>query len=141
MAQAKNGDTVRVNYTGKLSDGTQFDTSKGRDPLEFTLGEGKIISGFENAVAGMSPGDSKTVVVAAKDGYGPRRDDLVVVVDRSDLPSDLDPKVGDRLEMQRPDKTMPVHVTATTDDTVTLDGNHPLAGEALTFDIGLIEIV
>lgn len=141
LKQAKHGDTVRVNYTGKVSDGTQFDTSKGRDPLQFTVGEGKIISGFENAVVGMSPGDSKTVVVAAKDDYDPRREDLVVVVDRSDLPSDLDPKVGDRLEMRRSDKSMPVHVTTTTDDTVTLDGNHPLAGEDLTFDIELVEIV
>lgn len=141
MTQAKHGDTVRVNYTGKLSDGTQFDSSEGRDPLEFTVGKGRIISGFERAVTGMSPGDTKTVVIAATDGYGQRREDLVVVVDRNDLPADLDPKIGDRLEMKRAGQSTPVNVTATTDDTVTLDGNHPLAGEDLTFDIELVEIV
>lgn len=141
LAQAKHGDTVRVNYTGKLGDGTQFGSSKGRDPLEFTVGEGKFIPGFERAVMGMKPGDTKTVVVAAEDGYGQRNEELVVVVDRNKLPSDLDPKVGDRLEMRRSGQSKPVYVIAVTDEKVTLDGNHRLAGEDLTFDIELVEIV
>jgi len=141
VAQAKHGDTVRVHYTGKLSDGRQFDSSAERDPLQFSLGEGKIIPGFEQAVIGMAPGDAATVTVKAQDAYGDRREDLVIVVERSDLPSELDPKIGDRLEMQRAGQAFPVNVTATTDDTVTLDANHPLAGEDLTFDIELIEIV
>lgn len=141
VSQAKNGDTVRVDYTGKLSDGTKFDSSNGKDPLEFTVGDGKIIPGFEQAVVGMKPGDTKTVVVKPENGYGESRDELILEVDRSELPPDLDPKVGDRLEMQRSGQTWPVNVTGSTDDTVTLDANHPLAGEELTFDIELVEIV
>lgn len=141
LAQAKDGDTVRVHYTGKLSDGMQFDSSTGRDPLEFTLGEGKLISGFEQAVKGMNPGDTKTVQITADDAYGQRRDELVMEVDRSDLPPDLDPKVGDKLEMSRSGQSMVVSVTGSTDDAITLDANHPLAGEDLTFDLELVEIV
>jgi peptidylprolyl isomerase len=141
LAQARHGDTVRVRYTGKLSDGRQFDSSAGRDPLQFNLGEGKIIPGFERAVVGMEPGDSTTVTVKAQDAYGQRRDDLVIVVDRGDFPSDLNPKIGDRLEMHRGEQKIPVNVMAITEESVTLDANHPLAGEDLTFDIELVEIV
>ena len=142
MAQAKHGDMVRVHYTGKLGDGTRFDSSEGRDPFEFTVGEGKVIPGFEQAIVGMEPGDTKTVVVEAQEGYGERRDDLIAVVNRSELPSDLDPKTGDRLEMRRSTgESLPVIVMESTDETVTLDANHPLAGEDLTFEIELLEIV
>lgn len=141
MAQAKRGDRVKVNYTGKLGDGKQFDSSEGMDPLEFTVGEGRIIPGFEKAIIGMAPGDTKTVVIAVDDGYGERQDELIMVVDRKELPPDLDPKVGDQLEMERSGQTFVVNVTESTDETVTLDANHPLSGEELTFDIELVEIV
>ena len=142
MTQVKHGDTVRVNYTGKLGDGTAFDSSKARGPLEFTVGEGRILPGLEHAVTGMKPGDTKMVVIGAEEAFGQRREDLVVVVDRNELPSHLDPKVGDRLEMRQPEgKSMVLNVTEITDESVTLDGNHPLAGEDLTFDLELVEIV
>ena len=141
MAEAKNGDTVKVHYTGKLDDGTQFDSSMDRDPLEFTLGEQRLIQGFENAVIGMNVGDTKSVKVPVEEGYGPHRDDLVVIVDRGELPPDLDPTVGERLEMRQADKSFVVRVIDVTPENVTLDANHPLAGEALNFEIELVDIV
>jgi peptidylprolyl isomerase len=142
MAQAQNGDLVKVHYTGKLDDGTVFDSSKDREPLEFKLGDDQLIPGFENAVAGMNAGESKTVKIAANEAYGPHRREMVVVVDRTDFPDDIDPKVGQQLRMQGPDgQELGVRVTDASEKTVTLDGNHPLAGEDLTFDIQLVEIV
>lgn len=140
MAEAKSGDTVKVHYTGTLDDGTQFDSSMDRDPLEFTLGDQKLIKGFENAVIGMSVGDTKSVKIPVEDGYGPHRDDLVIVVERSELPSDLDPSVGERLEMRQADKSFIVRVIEVTPENVTLDANHPLAGEELNFEIELVDI-
>ncbi|MEJ2719783.1 MAG: peptidylprolyl isomerase [bacterium] len=140
MAEAKNGDTVKVHYTGKLDDGTQFDSSMDRDPLEFTLGEQRLIKGFETAVIGMSVGDTKSVKIPVEEGYGPHRDDLVVIVDRGELPADLDPKVGEKLEMRQSDKSFIVRVIEVTSKNVTLDANHPLAGEALNFEIELVDI-
>ena len=141
MAQAKFGDTVKVHYTGKLDDGTVFDSSVSGDPLEFTIGEGMIIPGFEQAVVGMSPGDSKTELIPVDQAYGPHREDMVVIVDRAQMPPDMDPEIGQQLQIQQPTgQAIPVVVTDISDAEVTLDANHPLAGEDLTFDIQLVEI-
>jgi FKBP-type peptidyl-prolyl cis-trans isomerase 2 len=140
MVKAKKGDTVVVHYTGRLEDGTQFDTSIGQDPLRLEIGGGRFLPGFEHALAGMNPGESKTVSIPPADGYGERRDDMVVTVARDELPSDIDADVGDRLEMTHEEATFVVTVTGLTEDTVTLDGNHPLAGKTLVFDIELVEI-
>ena len=142
MAQAKNGDTVKIHYTGKLEDGTVFDSSDGRDPLEFTLGEGQVIPGFEEAVLGMTANDSKTMTIPSDNAYGPRREEMVVEVDRDQFPPDVAPEVGQQLQMQRPDgQKMVVAVAEVSESTVTLDANHPLAGKDLTFEIKLVEIV
>ncbi len=141
-AQAKNGDTVQVQYTGKLADGTVFDTSVGRQPLEFKLGTGQLIPGFEKAVLGMKVGEKKTVTISANEAYGPRRDDMIVEVPREKLPSGMTPKVGQYLQMERPDGgTMVVTITNVGDKTVTIDANHPLAGKDLTFEIELVKIL
>lgn len=141
MAQAKIGDTVKVNYTGRLEDGTVFDSSLRSGPLVFTIGEGQLIPGFENAVIGMTPGETKIQKVSAEEAYGFRADFLVIEVDRRRVPPDLDPKVGDRLQLQHPDgHTTSVLVTEVTDASITLDANHPLAGKELTFDIELLDI-
>ncbi len=142
MAQAKNGDTVKVHYTGKLEDGTVFDTSINRDPLQFTIGEGQIIPGFEQAIVGMNPGESKTTKVQADKAYGQHLKEMVVVVDRNQFPVDLKPEVGQRLQTRQADgRAIVVTVTDVSESSVTLDANHPLAGEDLTFDIQLLEIV
>lgn len=142
MTAARNGDTVRVHYTGSLGDGTVFDSSKEREPLEFTLGEGKIISGFEQAVVGMEPGESKTVQIESDNAYGPHREEMVVSVERTRLPEDIEPQVGGQLQVRQPDGSVhPVIVTEVSDASVTLDANHPLAGEDLNFEIELEEIV
>lgn len=141
MPEAKKGDQVSIHYTGRLNDGTVFDSSDGSDPLVFVLGTGQVIPGFENAVMGMNAGDSKTVKIAAREAYGSRQEDLVMNVDRGQIPEDLDIEVGQRLQMEKPDgETMRVTVTGVTDEIVTLDANHPLAGEDLTFDITLVKI-
>jgi peptidylprolyl isomerase len=140
MAKAKTGDTVVVHYTGRLEDGTQFDTSIGREPLRLEIGGGRFLPGFENALPGMTPGETKTVSIPPRDGYGERRDDMIVSVAREELPGDIDPSVGDRLEMSHEDATFIVTVAGITDETITLDGNHPLAGRTLVFDIELVEI-
>jgi FKBP-type peptidyl-prolyl cis-trans isomerase 2 len=141
MAQAKNGDTVRVHYTGKLEDGTVFDSSQDSEPLEFTIGEGEVIPGFENAVVGMEPGQKKTVTIPAEEAYGFRHDELMATVDRDQFPEEVTPEVGQQYEMQRDDgETFIMTVTDITDNEVTLDANHPLAGEDLTFELELMEI-
>lgn len=142
MQQAKKGDTVVVHYTGKLSDGTVFDSSLSRYPLRLTLGNGQVISGFEQAIIGMSKGESKTTVIPVDLGYGPRRDDMIVTIERSKLPPGVNASVGQRLELtQENDQTVLVTVTAATESTMTLDANHPLAGKDLTFDLELVDIV
>jgi peptidylprolyl isomerase len=141
VAQAKNGDNVKVHYTGKLDDGTIFDTSADREPLEFTIGKGQLIPDFEQAVIGMNPDESKTIQIPSDKAYGPYRDEMLMKVDRSNLPENLDPKVGQRLQMRHPNgQTAIVAVIEVNDSQVTLDGNHPLAGKDLTFDIQLAEI-
>jgi peptidylprolyl isomerase len=141
MEPAKAGDTVRVHYTGRLSSGEVFDSSRGKDPLEFTLGEGRVIAGFDDAVAGMSPGDERTVVIPSDRAYGPRRDEMVGAVPRDRLPPALAPRVGQRLQMRQEGGSVTVTVTEVTDEAVVLDANHPLAGKDLTFDLRLVQIV
>jgi FKBP-type peptidyl-prolyl cis-trans isomerase 2 len=142
MVQAKPGDTVKIHYTGKLDDGTVFDSSVNREPLEFTLSSGQVIPGFENAVVGMAPGESKTEKIPMEQAYGPYRAEMVLEVDKQQLPPDLEPDVGLQLQVQQPNgQVIPVYITGITDSTVTLDANHPLAGQDLVFDIQLVEIV
>jgi peptidylprolyl isomerase len=141
MAQAKSGDTVKVHYTGKLDDGTVFASSIKRDPLEFVIGEERIIPAFEQAVVGMIPGGSKTTKIDADEAYGPHHEELVRVIDRGVFPADLEPEVGQRLNLSEPDgREIIVTVTDFSESNVTLDANHPLAGENLVFDIQLVEI-
>jgi len=142
LSKVKDGDTVKVHYTGKLTEeGTVFDSSREREPLEFTLGEGQLIPGFEKAVIGMEAGDNTTVDIESEDAYGARREDLELEVSKSDLPDNIDPEPGMQLQMQQQNgQAIPVQITAVEDDYVKLDANHPLAGKDLTFDIELIEI-
>lgn len=141
MNQAKKGDTVKVHYTGKLQDGTVFDSSIDREPLTFTLGEGNMIRGFENAVMGMQIGDSKTTVIVSDEAYGQRNEEMVVEVPVSNVPANINPQVGQQLAIQQPDgRSIPVTVTGVDEEKVTLDANHPLAGKDLVFDIQLVDI-
>lgn len=141
MAQAKVGDNVTVHYTGKLEDGTVFDSSVERDPLEFAIGSGSLIPGFEKAVIGMSPGESKTETIPAGQAYGDYQAEMVLVVERQQIPTELPLDVGQRLQIrEQTGQVIPVIVTDVSDSTVTLDANHPLAGETLTFDIQLVGI-
>ena len=138
---ADTGDTVKVHYTGRLQDGTVFDTSIGSEPLEFTLGQGQIISGFEQTVIGMKVSETKTVTIPADQAYGQHRDDMIFEVARDELPVDLDPKVGMQLQKNQADGgILIVTITEVTETTIKTDANHPLAGQDLTFDIELVEI-
>jgi peptidylprolyl isomerase len=141
MTQAKNGDHVQVHYTGKFSDGSVFDSSTDSDPLSFTLGEGKIIEGFEDAVRGMKTGDKKTVIIPPEKGYGPRNDEMVIDVPLDQLPKNLDPQEGQQLQLTNKDnQPIVVVITKVTEESITLDGNPPLAGKDLTFDLELVTI-
>jgi FKBP-type peptidyl-prolyl cis-trans isomerase 2 len=141
MTRVKSGDTVRIHYTGTLSDGSTFDSSQGRDPLEFTVGSGQIIPGLESVVPGMEVGEKKKVEVAADEAYGQPNPQAMQAVPRGDIPTDIPLAIGTQLQVQTPSgQVMPVTVTKVTDDEVTLDANHPLAGKDLTFDIELVEI-
>lgn len=142
MSQAQSGDTVRVHYTGKLEDGSVFDSSLKREPLEFQLGQGRVIAGFEKAVVGLAPGETKVVEIPADEGYGQRREEMVVSVNRQDLPPEISPKVGQQLQITQPDGSpVPVRVVEVSDEAIKLDANHPLAGKNLTFELQLLEIV
>ena len=142
MTQAKSGDTVRIHYTGTLADGTQFDTSDGRDPLEFALGGGQVIPGFDSAVDGMAVGENKSVTIQPDQAYGERHEQLVQQEPKNALPEDMEPAVGMQLQSQSPDgQVMNLVITDVADETITVDANHPLAGQALTFAIELVEIV
>lgn len=140
MRKASSGDTVQVHYTGKLDDGSVFDSSRAREPLEFTVGSGQVIAGFDDAVTGMAPGDEKTVRIPAEEAYGARRDDLRFTVGREQFPDDLDPEVGQQLQMSQDGQVAVVTVAAVSGEGVTLDANHPLAGRDLTFDLELVGI-
>jgi peptidylprolyl isomerase len=141
MSNAKNGDTVKVHYTGKLDDGSVFDSSVKREPLEFTLGKGHLIPGFEKGVIGMKPGEKKSVTIPADEAYGQRKDDLVVRVEKDKVPSHITPEPGLDVQIKQPDgMVINMLITEVTDSDVTFDANHPLAGQDLTFDIELVEI-
>jgi peptidylprolyl isomerase len=141
MALAKIGDTVKVHYNGKLDTGVLFDTSAGSDPLQFELGSGNLIPGFEEAVVGMRPGESKTVQIPPEKAYGRYREDRIIKIDKKDLPDDIVPAEGMALEVCAPNGVMvPVQITEIEGSTVTLDANHPLSEQTLTFEITLVEI-
>lgn len=141
MAQPRAGDTVKVHYTGRLDDGRVFDSSRQRDPLQLTLGEGRVIPGFEEAIAQMEPGDERTVRIPADQAYGTHRPDLVLSVDRSELPPDIEPKVGQHLQVQHDDGDVTVvRIAEVSEQQVTIDANHPLAGHDLTFDLELVSV-
>lgn len=141
MTQVKSGDTVRVHYTGTLTDGQTFDSSEGKDPLEFTVGSGQIIPGLETAVEGMAVGDKKTVEVPVDQAYGQPDPNAQQAVPRGDIPEDIPLDLGTQLQVQTPQgQVMPVTVVEVTDEQVVLDANHPLAGKDLTFAIELVDI-
>jgi len=142
MAQVKTGDTVTVHYTGTLNDGSEFDTSRGRDPLQFTVGSGEIIEGFEDIVIGMQVGETRKQLVSADKAYGPHHGEGVLEVEREMFPPHIEVEVGQVLALRGEDEgeQIPVTITKVTDTHVTLDQNHPLAGQDLTFEIEVIEI-
>ncbi|HLM57201.1 MAG TPA: peptidylprolyl isomerase [Pyrinomonadaceae bacterium] len=138
---AKNGDRVRVHYTGRLEDGQEFDSSRGGDPLEFTIGAGEVIPGFDEGVSGMTPGETKTVEIEPEDAYGQPREQLVGTISREAAQFPVEPQVGMNFLLPLPDgNQLEVTVTEVTDFHVTVDGNHPLAGKKLIFDIELLGI-
>ena len=142
MQQVKSGDTVRVHYHGKLDDGSTFDSSEGRDPLEFTVGSGQVIKGFDEAMLDMKPGEKKTVNIPVEQAYGQRNDDMMMEYPKSEFPADMKPEPGMELHMSdNMGNVFPVVIEAVNDETVILDANHPLAGKDLTFDLELISIV
>jgi len=141
MTQIKSGDNVRIHYTGTLDDGTVFDSSSGRDPLEFTVGSGQIIPGLDRELPGMAAGEKKTVTIAPGDAYGERQAGATQAIPRDQIPADIPLEIGTGLQMRTPDgRTVNVTVAEVTDETVTLDANHPLAGQALTFAFEVVSI-
>lgn len=142
LSKVTNSDTVKVHYTGKTDDGVVFDSSREREPLQFTMGQGQLIPGFEKAVEGLGVGDSTSVRIPADEAYGDVRPDMVVEIEKKQIPPDIKPELGMQLQIQQPNgQPLAVTVKAITDTHVTLDANHPLAGETLTFDIEVVEIV
>lgn len=142
MTQVKNGDKVRVHYHGKLNDGSTFDSSEGRAPLEFQVGSGQVIKGFDDALMDMKVGDKKTVVIPAEDAYGESSPQNMIEYPLADFPEDMKPEVGLELHMSdNQGNNFPVVIREIKEDAVVLDANHPLAGKELTFDIELVEIV
>ena len=141
LSKAKDGDTVKVHYTGTLENGEVFDTSKEREPLEFQLGQGQLIPGFEEAVKNMEVGEKTTVEISSDEAYGELREDLVINVPKDQLPDDVTPQVGMQLQVnQQNGQPIPVRITEIGDENLTLDANHPLAGEDLKFEIELLEV-
>lgn len=142
MAAAKRGDTVRVHYTGTLEDDTVFDSSRQRDPLEFTLGAGMVVPGFEKLVLGLQEGETAKETIPCAQAYGERRDELQLEIKRADIPAGLDLTIGMHLRMQSPGgQSASVEVVALTGETVKLDANHPLSGKDLTFEVELVELI
>ena len=141
MSQAKTNDTVKVHYTGKLTNGEQFDSSAGRDPLSFTLGAGQVIPGFDHAVLGMAIQEKKTITIPSAEAYGPQNPELIQEVPKAHFPDHIKPEVGMELMAQQPNgQQLNVKIVEMTETGVVLDGNHPLAGQDLIFEIELVEI-
>lgn len=141
MFEAKEGSQVKVHYTGTLNDGSVFDSSKNREPLEFQVGAGQMIKGFDTGVVGMKPGDTKTVKLNPDEAYGEPKADMIVTVPKANLPQDIKPELGMQLAMNTQDgRQIPVIVSKVEEEEVTLDANHPLAGKELTFEIEMVEV-
>ena len=141
MSQAKEGDKVKVHYRGFLKDGKVFDSSEGKEPLEFTIGRKMVVPGFEKAVTGMTLGETKKISLQPKEAYGEYKEGLVATVNRSEIPNDINPELGMMLQVSpEPGRPSAVTVTELNEKTLTLDGNHPLAGKELTFDLNLVSI-
>ena len=141
MGQAKEGDTVKIHYTGKLENGEVFDSSKDREPLQFKMGGGQVIPGFEKGIAGMEVGESKDITIPPEEAYGAKNEQLVLEIERNNLPDHITPDVGMPLQMtQQNGQPVNVVITALTDETITIDANHPLADKTLHFNIELVEI-
>lgn len=141
MSQVKENDTVKVHYTGKLKDGQVFDTSEGKDPIEFTLGKGQLIPGFEKGLLNMKVNEKKTVTIPKEEAYGEPREDLIQEVEKNQLPDEIQPEVGMGLVSRTPDgREMNLVVAEVKDETIVVDGNHPLAGKDLVFDLEVVEI-
>ncbi len=141
MTQAKKGDTVKVHYRGTLKDGTEFDCSHGRDPLEFQVASGMMIPGFDKAVEGMNVGEKKTVEIPAEEAYGTKNEDLMLDAPKENFPEGIDIELGMMFSLPQPNgQNVPVTVVKITDTHITLDANHRLAGEDLTFEIELVEV-
>lgn len=141
MTEIKSGDTVRIHYKGTLDDGSVFDSSEGRDPLEFTVGTGQIIPGLDEALPGMTVGEKKSVTIEPDKAYGPAHAEARQAVSRDKIPPEVPMEIGIQLEMKTPDgRSIPVRVVEIGEETVTLDANHPLAGKALTFDFEIVSI-
>lgn len=142
MAQVKAGDVVKVHYTGTLVNGEQFDSSAGREPLEFTVGAGQMIKGFDAAMPGMAVGDKKTINIAPVDAYGEKSDEAIIEFPKENIPKDINVEVGMQLQLRNEaGQPFPVTITEIKDNVIVLDGNHSLAGKELVFDIELMEIV
>jgi peptidylprolyl isomerase len=141
MAEAKVGDTVKIHFTGKLQDETVVETSKDRDPLEFTIGDGNVIPGLEQGVIGMAAGDKKTIAISPEDAFGQPQEDLLVDINKSEFPKDVELKAGAYLNIESSDgKEFKAKVVEIKEEMVTLDANHPLAGATINYDVELIEI-
>lgn len=142
MKKVQEGDEIKVHYTGKLEDGTVFDTSKEREPLQFKVGSGQMIKGFDEAVRGMEVGEAKTAKLSSEEAYGERNDQMIVTLTKDKFPEDIKPEVGQQLSMQSQEgQPIPVVVTDIENDEVTLDANHPLAGKDLVFEIEVVDVV
>ncbi len=141
MSQVKEGDTVKVHYTGTFEDGTVFDSSKGREPLDVKIGAGQVIPGFEKGLIGMNMGESRKITLEPVDAYGDYREELTADVPRSQFPENITPEIGQQLQVKQPDgNVVDVAVTRVGDELVTLDANHPLAGKTLNFDVEIVAI-
>lgn len=141
MTQVKKGDKIKIHYHGKLTDGSTFDSSEGREPLEFEVGSGMVIPGFDEGVTGMIIGEKKTINIPAMEAYGPKQEELLMEFPLDKFPADMKPEVGMALNMSNQDgQQFPVVIAAVKEEVVVLDGNHPLAGQDLIFDLELVEI-
>jgi len=142
MAHVKDGDVVRVHYTGKLTNGEQFDSSTGREPLEFTVGAGQMIKGFDAAMPGMKVGEKKTINILPEDAYGVKDEQAIIEFPKENIPKDMKPEVGMQLQLRNENgQPFPVTIAEIKDDIIVLDANHSLAGKELVFDIELVEIL